>query len=1828
MEIKDCADGAVPSTKTSTPEPVPNMDEHPQYLTEKYYRTTQFHRSRAARLREKEKHALQQRVVARKRQKAKQKNVFESHDSVLNAISYTPIGRRWQDLKTSFTDTSVDEFVMHVERMLTCFYLLKNARSLTEMTAIVHQYLSGMIRGSMLLHATDVIMSLFEPDNSSLQDILSAFDDCDASTHTEFDSHAEESSSHTHWKSLMRLFSLAETNWSELVKCKAFSAISGLLSTALAMGLIGNHKSLSYSAQGLTLFSVQAAKGHKTAVDLIDSVLTTVKFFVEGGYRCFMEGSIAPLFFDEKAPVEYEKQFSTLLSNFDFVKLSKYEPSPWSSESAFLLDLEDCTTKTQAYLKAAPKVEMQLFSRKLQQLLHLKCQFDTTKQPGGLREAPFSFLVHGVSSIGKSTIVNALVAIALQTIHSEKGETGYEVNPDVICTLNEQDKYFSDYKQYTEAIIMDDLANANPKTTQAATGTNIININNNIKRTAIMADLTDKGKLLVDPIVCAATTNIWEKWAAYFSLEPVSLLRRFQLHIKVSVKPEWRKDDTSAIDPMKLAVASREGDVFPDAWDFTVLECIGVGDSSISAQQVSWRPATYVGFDGVKKQALNVSQSELLLLFRARIEEHVLVQQSVVESSAKVLQIKTCCHGQLINKCPVCPPPPVENLYLEGNTPLCDDSTISVPVDVSEESAQPETIVPPVCPSLLVENLDLEGDIPPCKDCTITIPLDVLAEMANLMTPRPPEAPISPDDEASLETPTLQSKEESEESSCSSTPPSPRSFKSPSSRFDRYGNDMYGNYNEEFDIRVNPPLDSHASEEDDTMSYDPYGFEFYREFCNTSSPPDIIPLDDDHPAVVALDDLAQLEGSGSATMWKYCPSSIYTNDWVRNFATLKNKQFRHEVTRLTWSFGLFCSVIGFSCPFTIPVFVMAYCATAASVYTSRKQHLFSIIDSHRTTAGLLMRRLRDNDMKLGKTMFAFASVAIMAYSMYKVLAKTKALEAQGNGISVHTEKENVWIPPVLVPLPEGVDVAYSANDIARVATNGLYSVSISSSKDFVTQRTCNGFFVDSNCLLIPTHMTPTEKSYMRLSTAVPSGQRSYVIELDPLDCHPVVTEGSSNDLTMVYVSASGSMKSLIKFFPKEICARKIELRFLYRKPDLEMHTCKTLIREQKRVVTNRAIIDNASLYSLDISTAKGMCMAPLIHENNQNSFIHGFHIAGVTGQTLGVSTSVTSVELLATKAAMEEKRSSIIWTAQSAHLSTATYDIDFTPEQKIPNDSPTRFQEEGTRFNHYGSMPQYKIRPKSAVIPSPISPIVEKVMEEPQKWGPPANCRPFPEGVPSYMPYQKYLEGAGNANHEFPPEVLNRAIDDYLSEIDDLCETKFGKDLLKNVRPLDEVEVVSGVDGLKFVDAMKPGTSMGFPLNRPKREYMIDLEPEDHLNTCPRKFTEEIMNQAALDHEKYVRGERAYPVFKACTKDEPTKLTKEKVRVFQAAPASLQYNQRKYFLTLCNFLSSAPLKTECAVGINSAGPGWHELNEHISKFGEERTVAGDFKAFDQHMSARMVLASYKIFEHIAKKAGYSDEEIKVMRSVASDVAYPLMNLNGELIELFGSNASGQNMTVYTNSLVNSLYHRCVFFSLYPDTTLRFAEAVALTTYGDDCKMSVSDLFPNFNHTSIQAVFAKRGIGYTMADKDAKSVAYIAHNDADFLKRKTRRDPLFAYKDNEGVVQKNIWVAMLDEDSILKSLHSNLASKELSPEMVSVSCIEGAAREWFFHGKEVFDTRHAQLKEVVHQAGLANLMSDSFSDSWSVRKVHWDIKYSNLDSPGDFKESRELPLSTA
>jgi hypothetical protein len=436
------------------------------------------------------------------------------------------------------------------------------------------------------------------------------------------------------------------------------------------------------------------------------------------------------------------------------------------------------------------------------------------------------------------------------------------------------------------------------------------------------------------------------------------------------------------------------------------------------------------------------------------------------------------------------------------------------------------------------------------------------------------------------------------------------------------------------------------------------------------------------------------------------------------------------------------------------------------------------------------------------------------------------------------------------------------------------------------------------------------------------------------------------------------------------------------------------------------------------------------------------------------------------------------------------------------------------------------------------------------------------------------------------PHLLEDAIIDYAGHlIARFDESEFRDTITKELKPLNDMEILCGRDGCRFIDAMKRGTSKGFPLSGPKSEMITFLPPEDYPDfACPVECDQMIMDQMRQMEDLLANGERCYAIFRACVKDEATALDKDKVRVFQAADWAFQMVVRKYMLPIARILSMFPLDSECAVGVNAQGPEWDELAKHMRKFGADRIFAGDYGKYDLRMPAQLIIAAFEVYILIAQWNGqYSERDITIMKGIATEIAYSCVSYNGDVIIHSGSNPSGHNMTVYVNCTVNSLLMRCAYFHLYPKELgypEDFRARCSVMTYGDDFKGSTRKDTDFFNHVSYSHFLAERDMVLTMPDKKSEPKPYMKDDEADFLKRRNR------FEEETGLIH-----GVLEEDSIWKSLHTVVKSRSVGLEDQSAQNIDGALREWWQYGREVYDQRRAQMKEVAEKAGISHLCNE-------------------------------------
>lgn len=138
------------------------------------------------------------------------------------------------------------------------------------------------------------------------------------------------------------------------------------------------------------------------------------------------------------------------------------------------------------------------------------------------------------------------------------------------------------------------------------------------------------------------------------------------------------------------------------------------------------------------------------------------------------------------------------------------------------------------------------------------------------------------------------------------------------------------------------------------------------------------------------------------------------------------------------------------------------------------------------------------------------------------------------------------------------------------------------------------------------------------------------------------------------------------------------------------------------------------------------------------------------------------------------------------------------------------------------------------------------------------------------------------------------------------------------------------------------------------------------------------------------------------------------------------------------------------------------------------------------------------------------------------------------------------------------------------------------TYGDDNVMGISPEVPTFNHTVIRDSLVKIGVVYTMADKETESIPRIHISKISFLKRYWRWD-----------AEIGEHMAQLEEGSIGKSLTKCVPSKTISLKAQAVDTMHSAIREYFFHGRDVFEVKRKLFLEIIDECELNDYLELQF-----------------------------------
>jgi hypothetical protein len=282
-----------------------------------------------------------------------------------------------------------------VESLLLLLVSVQDSKSWRGVLAAVLSYVGSHFDSSLSSIVVQCIQDIFAIDKVELYKIQAGEKKDDEPT-KDPDVLGEEAS----W---LKTLKLINSNWKLAVNNEGFEKISKLLSLLIGAGML-SATSINTDVAGLKLFSELTVPKHVSAFDLADASLSTVTYFVEGGYESFRTGSLRPLLYGEHDMRKFDN---------DYLKCRKYADYARPGNLAMLSidenDLEKLFEDTIDLGKRLTKtVKSSLIKKQLQdrmiKLQDLQGTFRQYRQSGGIREKPYCIGIYGKSSVGKSTI--------------------------------------------------------------------------------------------------------------------------------------------------------------------------------------------------------------------------------------------------------------------------------------------------------------------------------------------------------------------------------------------------------------------------------------------------------------------------------------------------------------------------------------------------------------------------------------------------------------------------------------------------------------------------------------------------------------------------------------------------------------------------------------------------------------------------------------------------------------------------------------------------------------------------------------------------------------------------------------------------------------------------------------------------------------------------------------------------------------------------------------------------------------------------------------------------------------------------------------------------------------------------------------------------------------------------------------------------------------------------------------------------------------------------------------------------------------------------------
>lgn len=229
-------------------------------------------------------------------------------------------------------------------------------------------------------------------------------------------------------------------------------------------------------------------------------------------------------------------------------------------------------------------------------------------------------------------------------------------------------------------------------------------------------------------------------------------------------------------------------------------------------------------------------------------------------------------------------------------------------------------------------------------------------------------------------------------------------------------------------------------------------------------------------------------------------------------------------------------------------------------------------------------------------------------------------------------------------------------------------------------------------------------------------------------------------------------------------------------------------------------------------------------------------------------------------------------------------------------------------------------------------------------------------------------------------------------------------------RKLTDEEVVNGVDGLTWLDGVDMNTSMGFPWYGKKRN-VFSFDGNTQKWMCPQF----IWDRIKVYETNYMECRRSNPIFTASFKDQAVseeKVQSKDTRIIFMAPVDFGMLCRKYFGMLMVLLQCHTNIFCSYPGTNVESSSWTDMGNLLRKY--KYLFDGDYSKFDCRVftdfATRCVILIFINLNVLMQdpEHPFDSEDIAVMKGIGEDLANPMVNYFGDLLQTMSLQASGNN----------------------------------------------------------------------------------------------------------------------------------------------------------------------------------------------------------------------------